>query len=300
MCTRDRAETLDRCLTSMGRLRVPSGVEWELLVVDNGCTDHTPDVLSRHRVELPLRVAHEPRGGLSHARNRAVSAASGDYILWTDDDAEVDPEWLAAYCSAFARWPDAILFGGPITPRFEGHPPRWLRLSLSRTEGYFAARDFGREWLPLEAPELLPYGCNYAVRTAEQRRFPYDPELGRRPERLGFSGEEVEVMQAMLSSGGRGWWVPAAHVRHVIPPERQTLRHLRERSYGDAIYQMRWSLKNRPVRRFATLRSGVRAVALEAMYRLSRVLLPPQCWVRMMLHAGAAWGAFAVHRGRAE
>lgn len=272
VCTRDRAQTLDRCLTSMGRLRVPSGVEWELLVVDNGCTDHTPDVLSRHRGELPLRVAQEPRGGLSHARNRAVSAASGDYVLWTDDDAEVDAEWLAAYCAAFARWPDAVLFGGPIAPRFEGDPPRWLRRSLRWVDKYFAARDFGPEPLPLALPKRLPYGCNYAIRMWEQRNLSYDPELGRQAGRLGLSGEETAVMEAILTSGERGWWVPDARVSHLIPPQRQTLAHLREHSRGDLVYRVRQVLRSREAPGLSLLGSCFWALGLEVAYRIGRIL----------------------------
>jgi glucosyl-dolichyl phosphate glucuronosyltransferase len=60
----------------------------------------------------------------SRARNRAVYAARGDYLVWTDDDVVVDPNWLAAYVAAFRRRPEAAVFGGPVFPRYEPPVPQ--------------------------------------------------------------------------------------------------------------------------------------------------------------------------------
>src|SRR4051794_35896246 len=97
ICTWNRAGLLDQTLSEMGRLRIPSGLEWELIVVNNNCTDPTDEVIARHTGRLPIRRVSEPRPGQSNARNAAVRVARGDYIVWTDDDVLVDPLWLAAY-----------------------------------------------------------------------------------------------------------------------------------------------------------------------------------------------------------
>src|SRR4051812_4932182 len=105
ICTWNRSALLDRTLTSMRHLVIPEGVEWEILVVNNNCTDDTDDVLSRHFAGLPLRRVFEPRQGLSNARNAAIDVAAGELICWTDDDVLVDPGWLSAYVEAASRWP---------------------------------------------------------------------------------------------------------------------------------------------------------------------------------------------------
>src|SRR5271157_1710832 len=71
ICTWNRAAILDRTLESFRSLRVPDGVEWELLLVDNNCTDETPEVARCHAVHLPLRLLVEPVQGVSIARNCA-------------------------------------------------------------------------------------------------------------------------------------------------------------------------------------------------------------------------------------
>src|SRR4051812_37235025 len=97
VCTWNRAGLLDRTLSRMCQLRVPEGVEWELLVVNNNCTDETDAVLARYQGRLPLRRLSEPSQGHSHARNRAVRAARGELLIWTDDDVLVEPDWIAGY-----------------------------------------------------------------------------------------------------------------------------------------------------------------------------------------------------------
>src|SRR5512134_131488 len=98
ICTWNRGELLRKTLEQMTELVVPPGVTWELLVVNNNSTDHTDAVAAGFRRRLPLRYLVEPTPGKSNACNLAVREARGDYILWTDDDVLVSPQWLAAYC----------------------------------------------------------------------------------------------------------------------------------------------------------------------------------------------------------
>ena len=108
---------------------------------------------------LPIRREFEPERGLSHARNRAVDAAKGDYIVWTDDDVVVAPGWLAAYIEAFRRWPEAAVFGGPIIPRYAPPVPKWLIGGEVLLHEVLSFRDFGDADLPLSIPDKrLPFG----------------------------------------------------------------------------------------------------------------------------------------------
>ena len=117
ICTRNRAELLCRAMDTIVALTIPAGVEWELIVIDNGSTDNTAEVLAGYKDRLPIRRVYEPVAGLSNARNRAVVEARGDYICWTDDDVLLDRGWLLKYHEAFARFPEIAYFGGPIDRR---------------------------------------------------------------------------------------------------------------------------------------------------------------------------------------
>ena len=83
-------------------------------------------------------------------------------------------DWLVAYTDAFRKWPDAVVFGGPIRPWFDGTPPAWLQQIYPTIAGVYAARDFGTEPIPL-SPHVIPWGANYVVRARQQAQHPYDP-----------------------------------------------------------------------------------------------------------------------------
>ena len=105
ICTWNRSRSLGATLASIQRLKVSPDTRWDVLVVNNNCTDDTDAVLARFADCLPLSVTVEPRQGLSHARNRAVEATGGDYILWTDDDTVVDIGEFKVYMDAeSAKW----------------------------------------------------------------------------------------------------------------------------------------------------------------------------------------------------
>jgi glycosyltransferase involved in cell wall biosynthesis len=248
-------------------------------------------VIAAFAGRLPVRRAWEERPGLSNARNRAVAEATGDYILWTDDDVLVDPDWLAAYCRAFRRWPEADLFGGPIEPVFEGEAPAWIPPVLESIGPVFGRQTLGEAPVRLTADllPLGPYGGNMAMRSEAQRRFPYDPELGVRHGTYSI-GEETEVMRQMLAAGLAGWWTPEPRVGHWIPRASQTASHVRRWFVGCGRGELRRGdegavrMASRPYR---LLRSALRA---EVRYWVRRLTAPPEVWIGDLMRAGKAHG----------
>jgi glucosyl-dolichyl phosphate glucuronosyltransferase len=286
--TWNRAALLHQTLDAMTRLHIPAGVEWKLIVVNNNCSDATDQVLHHYGNRLPLQRCAEPRPGLSHARNRAVENASGDYLLWADDDILVEPDWLEAYCRAFARWPDAAVFGGRVEPWFTGASPRWLPQVFPRVACAFAAVDHGDVPLRLDRA-TLPFGANLVIRMAEQKRHRFDPELGVRPgSRMG--GEETQLVLDILHAGGTGWYVPDARVRHHIPQHRQTIRYLRSYYHGHGELQAR-HLDDSAAKWFGKPRWVIRqAVEAEVRFRLKRLFARPTAWIDDLIRSSTAWG----------
>jgi glycosyltransferase involved in cell wall biosynthesis len=273
----------------MTKLRVPENTTWELLVVDNNSTDDTPAVLASFDGRLPIRRLFEPMPGVCNARNLAVKEASGDYMLWTDDDVLVEPTWMAGYVAAFLRRPSAGFFGGVIRPWFPQDPPEWLRRGFDPVASAYAARDLGPEEMPLSA-EQLPYGANMAVRIEEQRAFLYDVSLGPRPGSR-MRGEETDMFLRMIGQGVAGSWVPDAIVRHYIPPERQSVKYLREYYRGQGEYLALTKEPPATPRLFGKPRWYWRsAIQNEAQYRIGRAFGRPEKWVPKLRDASVAWG----------
>lgn len=303
ICTWNRSERLRAALASLRELRIPPGVAWELLVVNNNCSDATDDVIAAFAGALPIRGLAEPRQGLSHARNRAVAEAAGDYILWTDDDVIADPGWLSAYADAFAAWPEASVFGGPIAPSFEDGPPPWLAAALEtgRIADAYAHRDLGPRAVPFSLEgNMVPYGANFAVRMAEQRGFPYDPRLGLRGDDA-ITGEETNVVRAILAAGGEGRWVPGARIRHVIPRERQTVAYLRDYFLASGRTAVRRELIRDPA--FSPrppLGLGTAALAARIEYWVKRLTASPGSWCAALDRAYSRRGRLMEYRAMAR
>lgn len=289
ICTWNRARLLSSTLAHMAStLRVPSAAQWELLVVDNACTDETDDVIASFGDRLPMRRLFEPRQGLAHARNRAVAEAAGDVVVWTDDDVLVDADWLEAYRDAFRRWPACDVFGGPIEPWFPAGCPEWLAEAWPLVRIAYAVLD------PGPAPEaitldLLPCGANMAVRAEALRRFTFDARLGHVGHTRG-GGEETSVLRAMLNSGSTGRWVPGARVRHLVPEERQTVEYLRAYYRGRG-RRVPFDDPLSVTRRRTASAWRLRALVGDVWYHLGRVGAPPSVWVRGLRSSSIAKGA---------
>jgi glycosyltransferase involved in cell wall biosynthesis len=299
ICTFNRAESLRRTLNSLGEMQIPSDVCWEILIVNNNSSDHTDEVIANFRDRLPVRREFEPRPGKSNALNRAIDVAKGEYILWTDDDVVVDPRWLQAYVEAFRRWPEAALFGGRIVPKLEPPVPRWVAESISILAGPYAIRDCGDHVQPLSiAEDRVPYGANFAIRSEEQRAFRYDPNLGPSPLK-SLSAEEADVIERLLESGAKGYWIPKAIVQHCIGQERQTISYVTK-------YSMIWG-ETDAFRRASAASAGhfwfgvprgvwKRLVVGWGRCHVHRLLSPAPVWVMHLQIFARARGAFLYWR----
>ncbi len=97
VCTRDRPQSLERCLRSLGELDYPS---YEVVVVDN-CSREAK--VARTVERAGFRYVREDRPGLDWARNRAIQESRYDIVAFIDDDAVASRGWLRALSRAFAN-----------------------------------------------------------------------------------------------------------------------------------------------------------------------------------------------------
>ena len=91
--TYNRPALLSRAVESV---LAQTHADFELVVADDGSTDHTPDVVAAFG-DRRLRYVRQDNAGLSAARNLGVAASSGRYVTFLDDDDEALPGWLDAF-----------------------------------------------------------------------------------------------------------------------------------------------------------------------------------------------------------
>ncbi|MCZ2291210.1 MAG: glycosyltransferase [Burkholderiales bacterium] len=213
LCTHNHCDRLERSLRELAALRSPRR-PWELLLIDNGCTDGTPALLARHAwpTGWQVRVVREDKLGLSNARNRAIREARGEYIIFMDDDETADADWLCAYERLIDQeQPDA--FGGRIRVQFEDMRPAWLQDELL---GFLGELQRADSVVRLVDPHTSFYGGNFGFRRSVCERIgDFDSALGRKGgDNTG--GEEVDFYRRLLAGGFSVWWTPEAIIHHRI------------------------------------------------------------------------------------
>jgi glycosyltransferase involved in cell wall biosynthesis len=289
ICTWNRAKLLDNALNKMGNLNIPKDVDWELLIINNNSTDCTDEVVVKHSTNLPIKYLLEPQPGKSFALNKAIENAEGDYMLWTDDDALVDSDWINAYCEAFRARKDIAIFGGPVQAKFEGNPPKWINVVEEKIPFVYSILEC-KDGATELTPDNLPYGINFAIRMSEQRKYHFDERLGPRPN-SALRMEEWELMRKMLSDGAKGVWVPEALVTHHIPQNRISLAYVRDYCRGWGEYLAMLDNKYSGPTLFGKPRWRWRnAIQKEFKYRINRLFSKSDIWMDDLVTVNKEWG----------
>jgi len=115
------AQTLGECLAALLDQSVPRS-EYEVIAVDDGSTDSTPEVVKRYGVRL-LSQLHQ---GPAAARNLGVSQASGEIVLFTDADCAPAREWIEEMVKPLAE-SDVVAVKGAYRTRQKALLARFIQ-----------------------------------------------------------------------------------------------------------------------------------------------------------------------------
>jgi glycosyltransferase involved in cell wall biosynthesis len=222
LCTYNRAALLARALSALCR-DSRSSAPVEVIVVDNNSTDATAAVVERFMsMRIPVRYLHEPRQGLSHARNAGILSTTAPLVAFTDDDVEPAPQWIDAVLAAFARHPQIAWVGGKVLPRWPARPPAWLNASHWAP---LALVDYGDEELVLDdCQPLCVVGANLAIR---RQALIACGLFATNVQRIGAGGgttEDHELQMRMREAGLHGRYDPALVVHAEVERDRMTRR----------------------------------------------------------------------------
>lgn len=185
---------------------------FEVIVVDNGSTDHTADVARAHSTSrVPVSVVHEGARGINHARNAGVRAAGAPIVLLCDADDEVHPGWVAALSSAVddRHWAAGVL--------------DYESLNTAHTRLLWGASPRSHNMAGPIAP-LETYGCNCGfTRLLWAKVGGFDPRLS------GIGGDETEMFGRALACGFEPRLEPGAVVSYRLRPGLRTMLRQRYR-----------------------------------------------------------------------
>jgi len=111
--TRNRRGKIDKCLRAIAQQTYPHD-RFEVIVVDDGSDAPLATTVSPFSAHLQLQLVEQAKAGPARARNTGAKHAAGRLLVFTDDDCEPTPGWLAELHRHFQRWPDRAIGGETI------------------------------------------------------------------------------------------------------------------------------------------------------------------------------------------
>lgn len=210
VCTHNRAAMLSDALASLARLETGGRFRYEIVVVDNASSDETAEVVqAMRRTSLELRYVYEAKKGIATARNRGYREAAGEWIAFFDDDQLAEPGWLRelfAYASDY----NLRAVGGPVHLKL----PEGCRRELHP----FVCMLLGESRL---GSEPFAYSLKTSPGTGNLmlHRSVFE-EVGLFDESFAVRHEDTDLFCRMWRRSIEAWYVPAAIIHHVTPPQR--------------------------------------------------------------------------------
>jgi glycosyltransferase involved in cell wall biosynthesis len=217
ICTHNRDIYLGAAIDSL--LAQNFAANFEIVVVDNGSSDRTREVVEQRSHNRHLKYVFEPTIGLSVARNTGAKVASGDILAYLDDDAVACDRWLQVLYFAYYNNSKLAIAGGKVTLLWPPgiQQPRWLSPGLAANLG---AYDLGDSNIYIDQPGSTPRGLNYSIRRSFLEEIGgFDPHLGRVGKNL-LSNEELQMTEFAIQRGWQVAYLPEALVAHNVAPER--------------------------------------------------------------------------------
>ena len=213
VCTYNGAETMGAALTCMISQETDGIFDFDLVVVDDGSTDGTKDVVAEVMAGSPVKIRYistEGRG-VSHARNIGVAKSRGEWIAFFDQDQLAESHWLRElYVTALATGASAV----------EG--PRDIALpqeQLSKLSS-LCRRTLGERMDGPEPHKTYGRTCSCTGNVLINRKV-FDV-VGGFDESLLRGGEDWEFFRKVRGAGFDIWYAPRALVHHIISSERLT------------------------------------------------------------------------------
>jgi GT2 family glycosyltransferase len=221
--TYQRCETLARVLDALaGQREAP---EFEVVVVDDGSADRTPELLQGYRPPYPFRFRSQKNAGPAAARNRGVEEARGERILFLGDDTVPEPSLLSVHARAHGERPGerVAVLGYTTWPE-----ERRVTPFLHHINEYGLQFGYGL----IEDPEAVPFNFFYTSNISIARALLFEADLFDTTFPHA-AWEDIEIAYRLTRKGMRILYRPEAIARHYHDISFSSFRR-RQQSAGES------------------------------------------------------------------
>ncbi len=244
ICTRDHPAQFERSMRSVLAVDYPN---FELIVIDNAPSDDAVERIVEQTGDPRVHYFLEPVAGLSRARNRGIAEADGELIAFTDDDVEVDADWLRGLLRGFAAGQKVgMVTGVVVSTRLDNEYQQYFDENVQWSNSFrprlfdFKGKDTDQTMYPYAAG-MIGTGANFAIRAKTIDEVgPFDEALGAGMPTRG--GEDLDFFLRVLSTNG--WQIAYEPDSLVWHDHRSDAEALKKQMFGYGSGAMAYGFKS--------------------------------------------------------
>ncbi len=214
-------DVIQTCLTSLRPS--PSGLQYEIIIVDNASTDGTPERLKACFPDVRL-VQSDRNLGFTKATNQAIELSTGDYLLWLNTDTILRPDSLPNLVQFLEARPQVGIVGPKVLNADGSFQPQCRRGLPTPLASLFYLLKLNRLWpdnrtvgqylltyLPVDNPNQVDAvsGCCLLA-----RRQVWD-DIGLLDEDIFGFGEDIDWCVRAKNAGWEVWYYPGSEIVHL-------------------------------------------------------------------------------------
>lgn len=225
ICCYNSAWIIERTLNALKNQCVRKGLLWEIILVDNNCTDNTTMIAqtTMRGSLIPFIIAKENKAGLVNARKCGIAIANYDIVVYCDDDNLLCPDYIDTMYGIMCSDSKIGAAGGMGKAEFQTKPDLIVEKNL---ESYAVGSQVGHDcWL---------FGAGLALRTKLVKEV-YDHQrcylMGRKGKKL-LSGDDSELVMSMVVRGFRIEPTDDVFYTHVLKANRLTSAYFEKLKIG--------------------------------------------------------------------
>ncbi len=209
---------------------------WNLIIIDSASDYEIP--CQNTVKELSATIFRENMAGLTRARIRGVNEASGEILIFIDDDNFIDKDYLLNSHKFLSEHPNVSCLGGKIEALYEVQPPKWIKFF----ENNLAIRDYGNNELIsnpakwYEYPPFAPVGAGMVIRKEAALLYIAENKnninIADRTKDNASSAGDCDINLTIMKNGYSVAYSPSLKLMHFIPRKRLTIKYQSKLAHG--------------------------------------------------------------------
>ena len=229
ICCYNSEWIIGRCLDALAAQEVGSGISWEIVVVDNNCSDGTPHIVEEFTAshnDLNVVLVKESKPGLLSARIKGINTAKYAYAIYCDDDNILDSHYVEGMYLLMKSDTRIGAAGGRGIAEFIATPDPLVEKILP---SYACGSQKDNEY--------FLFGAGLCVKTEVVRRIYAEQTFhltGRKGDKL-LAGDDSELVMSILARGYEKTCSDDLTFIHVLPPKRLTKEYVYDMYKGFAL-----------------------------------------------------------------